>query len=81
MKTTSFEEFKSLTDKGNVIPIFKELIVDIDTPVSIFSKFNNSKFSFLLESVETDKNYGRYSVIGIDPFKLFRYSNKKLHIT
>ncbi|MBP7651968.1 chorismate-binding protein [Candidatus Dependentiae bacterium] len=81
MKLTNFDEFKKLTNAGNVIPIFKELIVDIDTPVSIFSKFNSSKFAFLLESVETDKNYGRYSIIGIDPFKLLRYANNILEVS
>jgi len=76
----SFEQFKALAEKGNIIPVYKELIVDIDTPVSIFSVFAQKPNSFLLESVETNKNFGRYSIIGIEPFKILQYSSNEFKV-
>jgi anthranilate synthase component 1 len=61
----SFEEFSKLAENYNVIPIFKEILSDIDTPLSVFSKISEpDRFNFLLESVEKGENVGRYSFIG-----------------
>ncbi len=61
----SFEEFSKLAENYNVIPIFKEILSDIDTPLSVFSKISSpDRFNFLLESVEKGENVGRYSFIG-----------------
>lgn len=61
----SFEEFKNLSKKYNVIPIYKEILADIDTPLSVFSKISSpDRFNYLLESVEKGENVGRYSFIG-----------------
>ena len=61
------EEFLKLVKSKSIIPIYKELIADIETPVSIYSKFIDYEHSFLLESVEKEKQVGRYSFIGINP--------------
>jgi len=76
----TFEKFNDYAKKYNIIPLYSELIVDIETPVSIFSIFKDEKYTFLLESVETDKKFARYSIIGIDPFKILIYKNKILNI-
>ena len=67
----SFEEFKKLVyenfeeGKALVIPIYKEIVADTETPLTIFMKiYSPEKFNFLLESVEQKENLGRYSYIG-----------------
>ena len=80
LKTIDFTQFKQAAAKANIVPVYKKIIVDIDTPVSIFDRFKNENGAFLLESVETEKNFGRYSIIGINPFKTVKYENKKLII-
>ena len=61
----SFEEFKKLALNYNVIPVYKEILLDLDTPLSVFLKvFSPERFGFLFESVEQGENIGRYSFIG-----------------
>ncbi|WP_457628232.1 anthranilate synthase component I family protein, partial [Persephonella sp.] len=61
----TLEEFKQLAQKYNVIPLFKEILSDLDTPLSVFQKIHSpERFSFLFESVEQGENIGRYSFIG-----------------
>lgn len=61
----SLEEFKELSTKYNIIPIYKEILSDLDTPLSVFQKIHSpDRFSFLFESVEQGENVGRYSFIG-----------------
>ncbi|MBU1862575.1 MAG: anthranilate synthase component I [Candidatus Omnitrophica bacterium] len=64
----NFPTFKKLTAKGNLIPVVKELILDCETPVSVFQKIAlKEKSAFLLESVEYGEKIGRYSFLGYDP--------------
>ena len=67
MITPSFEEFIRLSEKGNLIPIYREILADTETPVSAFMKLDGPYHSFLLESVEGGETWGRYSFIGIGP--------------
>lgn len=62
----SIEKFTELSKKYNVIPLYKEFVSDLDTPVGAYLKLNR-KPSFLLESVVGGEKWGRYSFIGIDP--------------
>lgn len=69
---TTFEEFKKLSSKGNIIPIHEVLIADTETPVSVYLKLKDeSPYSFLLESVEGGEKIGRYSFLGYNPFMVF----------
>lgn len=52
MISPSFTEFKKKLKKGNLIPVWQEVLADFDTPVSAFKKIESGKYSFLLESVE-----------------------------
>ena len=68
----SLDEFRALASQGNLISLYCELLADTETPVSAYLKLrrNVNSFSFLLESAEFGKSWGRYSLIGLDPFLL-----------
>src|ERR1051325_1045973 len=69
MKITSFEEFKELARRGTFVPVVKEIVADLLTPVSAFLKIaEHADYAFLLESVEGGEHVGRYSFLGKDPF-------------
>ncbi len=61
-------EFVQLGKKYNLIPVYTELSVDLDTPVSIYSKITGNDLGFMLESADTSKAFGRHSFIGAEPF-------------
>ncbi|BAQ66787.1 anthranilate synthase component I [Geminocystis sp. NIES-3709] len=63
-----FSAFSALTQKGNFIPVYRELVADLETPVSAWYKVcADEPYSFLLESVEGGEYLGRYSFLGCDP--------------
>jgi anthranilate synthase component 1 len=68
------EEVKKLSDRGNLIPIYRDLVADLETPVSAFIKINQDGNSFLLESVEGGERIARYSFIGTEPYKIIKTS-------
>src|SRR5262252_3049653 len=73
MTMTTFEEFKELAQRGTFVPVCKELMADLLTPVSAFLKIaEHSDYAFLLESVEGGEHVGRYSFLGKDPFLVLR---------
>jgi len=73
MKITSFDEFKDLARRGTFVPVCKEIVADLLTPVSAFLKIaENADYAFLLESVEGGEHVGRYSFLGKDPFLILR---------
>jgi anthranilate synthase component 1 len=75
MKTTTFEEFKDLATRGTFVPVCRELVADLLTPVSAFLKIaEHADHAFLLESVEGGEQVGRYSFLGKDPFLVLRSS-------
>ena len=61
-----FEEFSRLAVQGNLIPIYREILADFETPVSAFSKINSGSTAYLFESVEGGENWARYSFLGSD---------------
>ena len=73
MKITTFEEFKDLARRGTFVPVCKEIVADLLTPVSAFLKIaEDADYAFLLESVEGGEHVGRYSFLGKDPFLILR---------
>jgi anthranilate synthase component I len=73
MKLTSFDEFVELGKRGTFVPVVKEIVADLLTPVSAFLKVaEHSDYAFLLESVEGGEHVGRYSFLGKDPFLILR---------
>ena len=79
----NFDEFRKLSKKGNLIPVYKEILADLETPVSTFLKLaGEERHSYLLESVEGGERWGRYSFIAWEPKYIFqskgmRYSLNK----
>src|SRR6476646_2619845 len=73
MKITSLEEFTELARRGTFVPVVKEMVADLLTPVSAFLKIaEDADYAFLLESVEGGEHVGRYSFLGKDPFLILR---------
>jgi anthranilate synthase component 1 len=64
----TLEEIKKKKKDGNLIPIYREIVADLETPVSAFLKISRGGFSFLLESVEGGERLARYSFIGTEPY-------------
>jgi len=67
----SFKTFEKLTKDGTLIPIYREILADMDTPVSTLSKLQCRSHAFLLESVEGGEKWGRYTFLGSDPRVIF----------
>jgi anthranilate synthase component 1 len=59
--------FQALAQQGNMIPVWRELPADLETPVSVYLKLRQAGPSFLLESVEKGEQVGRYSFLGFEP--------------
>jgi anthranilate synthase component 1 len=73
MKQTTFAEFVELTRRGTFVPVCREIMADLLTPVSAFAKIaEHSDYAFLLESVEGGERVARYSFLGKDPFLVIR---------
>ena len=66
----TLEEVKRYAKDGNLVPIYRDIIADLETPVSAFLKINRGGYSFLLESVEGGQRLARYSFIGTDPYRV-----------
>ncbi len=73
MTETTFEAFVDLSRQGTFVPVCREIMADLLTPVSAFLKIaEHSDYAFLLESVEGGEQVGRYSFLGKDPFLILR---------
>ncbi len=70
MFTPSLEEFRKKAREGNLIPVYKEIIADLDTPVSAYLKIRGGSHSFLLESVVGGEKWARYCFLGCDPTRI-----------
>ncbi len=68
----TLEEVKGLRTAGNLVPIWREIDADMETPVSAYLKISQGPYSFLLESVEGGERMARYSFIGADPYTVIR---------
>lgn len=65
--SVSFDEFCQFALQGNLVPLFREILADFETPVSAFSKINAGPNAFLFESIEGGENWARYSFLGSHP--------------
>src|SRR5712691_4311968 len=83
----SFDEIKRLRDaemaphveqRGRpLLPLYRDILVDLETPVSAYCKTAQGPYSFLLESVTGGERVGRYSFIGIDPYLIITHKGEK----
>ena len=78
----SKNDFKKLAKKGyNRIPLMCEILADLDTPLSTYTKICNFPYSYLFESVEGGEKWGRYSIIGLPAKKIISVTGEKVKIT
>jgi anthranilate synthase component 1 len=68
----SKDEFIKRSQSGNLVPVYREILADMETPVSAYRKIARGKYSFLLESVEGGEHLARFSFIGTDPFLIVK---------
>src|SRR5574340_819765 len=60
----TLDEFRVLAAEGNLIPLYREILADYETPVSAFAKIDHGPTAYLLESVAGGENWARYSFLG-----------------
>jgi anthranilate synthase component 1 len=77
----ALSEFKKLSSRGNLIPVYKEILADMDTPVSAYKKMGHENYSFLFESVVGGEKWARYSFLGCEPSITFKNRGKVVEIT
>ena len=65
--TPTLEDARELARHGNLIPVYRDFLADMETPVSVYDKVTTGPYSFLLESVEGGERLARYSFIGTEP--------------
>jgi len=73
--------FLKLAKKGNIVPVYRELIGDMETPVAMFQHIlDKNTPGFLLESVEGGEHLGRYSFLGVNPAVIFKSKGKQIEL-
>ncbi len=75
----SKQDFIKLSKKANVVPVYKEILADTLTPVSMFQKTGN-EYSYLLESVEGQEKIARFSFIGTKPSLIFKSKSNSVEL-
>ena len=65
----------------NKVPVFREILADMETPLSVYQKLANAPFSYLFESVEGGDKWARYSLIGLPANKIIRITGNRLEVT
>lgn len=78
MYSPRLDEFQKLAAQGNLIPVTRRLLADIETPLSAYRKIRGAGESFLFESVEGGEHIGRYSFVGCNPRALIRQTGNRV---
>jgi len=73
----TLDEVRRLKKYGNLVPVYHEIIADLETPVSAYLKIARGNYSFLLESVEGGEHLARYSFIGTEPSLILKAGGDK----
>ena len=75
----TLDEFRALAREGALVPVYKEILADLETPVSAYMKVaKGHEYSFLLESVEQADQLGRYSFMGANPSMVFKSKGRTI---
>lgn len=80
MIKTSLAEFDKMAKNMPLVPVAAEILGDLDTPVTTFLKTSKGPYRFLLESVESETQRGRYSIVGDTPFLIFKSKGRTITI-
>ncbi|PKN04992.1 MAG: anthranilate synthase component I [Deltaproteobacteria bacterium HGW-Deltaproteobacteria-9] len=81
MYEPSLEEFARMAQRGNLIPVYREILADVETPVSVLMKLKEKDYVYLLESIEGGEKWGRYSFLGTDAGVVFQVRKAEVIIT
>src|SRR5262245_39273838 len=80
MYSPTSEEFQQLAAQGNLIPVTRKLLADVETPLSAYRKIRGHGESFLFESVEGGEHLGRYSFVGCNPRAIIRQTGGRIEV-
>ena len=80
MYTPDFQTFRDLARRGNLVPVARQILADMETPVSAFRKIDSGNYAFLLESVEGGEQWGRYSFLGSNPSLVLRAKGAQVEV-
>src|SRR5579862_4068535 len=80
MFSPTLDEFLKLAGQGNLIPVTRRVLADIETPLSAYRKIRGQGESFLFESVEGGEHLGRYSFVGCNPRSIIRQTGSKVDV-
>ena len=80
MDLPKLDEFLKLAAQGNLIPVTRRLLADIETPLSAYRKIRGPGESFLFESVEGGEHLGRYSFVGCNPRAIVRQDGSRVAV-
>ncbi len=73
--------FLKLAGKGNLVPVYREILADLETPVSAYLKIADDPYTFLLESVEGGEKWARYCFLGARPAVVFESRGREVRLT
>jgi anthranilate synthase component 1 len=74
------EDFRGLIEGGNLIPLSRDILADLETPVSAFLKIHRGPYGFLLESVQGGERWGRFSFLGTEPVHVLRVRGREVEL-
>jgi anthranilate synthase component 1 len=81
MHKPDLETFSNLAEEAKLVPVYREIVADLDTPLTIFAKVaSQDSHAFLFESLEGGEKWGRYSFIGFDPLLTFTSFQEDMEI-
>ena len=80
MIAPSLDEFLKLATQGNLIPVTRRILADIETPLSAYRKIRGQGESFLFESVEGGEHLGRYSFVGCNPRAVIKQTGNRVEV-
>jgi anthranilate synthase component 1 len=80
MYSPNLDDFVTLAAQGNLIPVTRRLLADIETPLSAYRKIRGQGESFLFESVEGGEHLGRYSFVGCNPRAIIRQDGNRVDV-
>jgi anthranilate synthase component I len=76
----SLDEVRDHATRGNLVPIYREILADLETPVSAYLKLaSGSDYAILLESIEGGERLARYSFLAVDPYLTLRLDRGVAH--
>ncbi len=76
----SLEEFTAKAKQGSLIPVYREILADMETPVSAFKKIDQGDYSYLLESVDGGEKWARYCFLGTNPSVVFKSKGRQVEL-